>query len=256
MKTRPQGSKPEWQRNDHRDPDTIGWHRATSSSCRNTDCGAAVCVAPPSTWSHFPLLESRTEGGETSEKQWSTPSVRSEEGCLVDMTYQVAEFTKPLNSVSTLCDAGNVVTFTAQGGIINMLWTGATTQFGCESGMYVLNTRVKSGTLGGMGFCHADVTSRATRAVSPTRKQMFHEVEDEQDQYMLHGMPSLRWAMEGRKLASSTSHTSLPSSLSLPVAVTFRPKVPFLGIYKFKFHSKKEKQQKTKTIENYCKEKN
>ena len=44
---------------------------------------------------------------------------------------------------------------------------------------------------------------------------MFHEVEDEQDQYMLHGMPSLRWAMEGRKLASSTSHTSLPSSLSL-----------------------------------------
>ena len=111
-----------------------------------------MCVAPPSTWSHLPLLESRTEGGETSEKQWSTPSVRSEEGCLVDMTYQVAEFTKPLNSVSTLCDAGNAVTFTAQGCIIKMLWTGATTQFGCESGMHVLNTRVKRGTLGGMGF--------------------------------------------------------------------------------------------------------
>ena len=44
---------------------------------------------------------------------------------------------------------------------------------------------------------------------------MFHEVEDEQDQYMLHGMPSLRWAMEGRKLASSTSHTST-SLLPLP----------------------------------------
>ena len=89
---------------------------------------------------------------------------------------------------------------------------------------------------------------------------MFHEVEDEQDQYMLHMIPSLRWAMEGRKLASSTSHTSLPhfpppSSLSLTVAATFRPKVPFLGIYKFKFYSKKEKQQKTKTIEKYCKKK-
>ena len=57
------------------------------------------------------------------------------------------------------------------------------------------------------------MTSRATRAVSPTRKQMFHEVEDEQDQHMLHMIPSLRWAMEGRKLASSTSHTSLPPSL-------------------------------------------
>ena len=109
-------------------------------------------MAPPSTRSHFPLLEFRTEGGETSEKQWSTPSVRSEEGCLVDMTYQVAEFTKPLNSVSTLCDGGNVVTFTALGGIIKMLCTGAATQFGCESGMYVLNTRLKRGTLGGMGF--------------------------------------------------------------------------------------------------------
>ena len=40
------------------------------------------------------------------------------------MTYQVADVTKPLNSVSKMCDARNVVTFTAEGGTIKNLWTG------------------------------------------------------------------------------------------------------------------------------------
>ena len=62
------------------------------------------------------------------------------------MTYQVAEVTKPLNSVSKMCDAGNVVTFTAHGGTIKNLWTGTTTRFGRESGVYVLNTWVRRGT--------------------------------------------------------------------------------------------------------------
>ena len=69
----------------------------------------------------------------------------TDEGSPVVMTYQVAEVTKPLNSVSKICDAGNVVTFTAQGGTIRNLWTGAVTSFGRDAGVYVLNTWVKAG---------------------------------------------------------------------------------------------------------------
>ena len=60
------------------------------------------------------------------------------------------DVTEPLNSVSKMCDAENVVTFTAEGGTIKNVWTGASTHFRRESGVYVLNTCVKRGTSGGM----------------------------------------------------------------------------------------------------------
>ena len=37
------------------------------------------------------------------------------------MTRQVADVTKPLNSVSKMCDAENVVAFTAEGSTINIV---------------------------------------------------------------------------------------------------------------------------------------
>ena len=64
----------------------------------------------------------------------------TDEGSTVGMTYQVAEVTNPLNSGLKLCDAENVVTFTAEGGTMKNLWTGASMHFGGESGVYVLNT--------------------------------------------------------------------------------------------------------------------
>ena len=97
-----------------------GWMRSASI----VDSGAAESVAPPSTCPHFPLMESpgsragqeyRTAGGEPlKNKGQHQVQAWTEEGCPVGMTYQVAEVTKPLNSVSKMCDAGNVVTFTAQ----------------------------------------------------------------------------------------------------------------------------------------------
>ena len=123
-----------------------GWMRFANIM----DSGAAESVAPPSTCPHFPLMESpgsragqeyRTAGGERlKNKGQRQVQAWTEEGCPVGMTYQVAEVTKPLNSVSKMCDAGNVVTFTAHGGTMKNLWTGTTTRFGRESGVYVLNT--------------------------------------------------------------------------------------------------------------------
>ena len=75
------------------------------------------------------------------------------------MTYQVADVTKPLNAVSHMCGAENVVTFTAEGSTIKNLRMGASMHFGRESGVYVLNTWVKRGALGEMDFARQAMRS-------------------------------------------------------------------------------------------------
>ena len=86
------------------------------------DSGAAGSVAPPSTCPTFFLMESQVhEQGRNTEKLVaylktegeSKVQAWTEEGCPVGMTWRGAEVTKPPNSLSKMCDAGNVVTFTA-----------------------------------------------------------------------------------------------------------------------------------------------
>ena len=90
--------------------------------------------------------EYRIAGGERLKtKGQSKVQAGTEEGCPVGMTWRGVEVTKPLNSLSKMCDAGNVVTFTAHDGTIENSWTGTTTTFGCESGVYVLNTWMRKG---------------------------------------------------------------------------------------------------------------
>ena len=57
------------------------------------------------------------------------------------------EVTKPLNSVSNVFDAGDVVVFTSQGCTVRKLWTHTLR----ESGVYVLST-VRRGTPGIFDF--------------------------------------------------------------------------------------------------------
>ena len=119
------------------------------------DSGAAESVAPESTCPHLPLmkspgsragLECRTAGGERLKNNGQRQvQAWTEEGCPVGMTFQVAKVTKPLNSASKMCDAGNVVIFTAHGGTMLNLWTCTTTRIGRESGVCVLNTWVRRG---------------------------------------------------------------------------------------------------------------
>ena len=52
-------------------------------------------------------------------------------------TFQVAEVSRPLMSVSKVCEMGNRVIFGASGGYILNLATGAATQFVKKDGIYV-----------------------------------------------------------------------------------------------------------------------
>ncbi len=58
------------------------------------------------------------------------------------MQYQIADVSKPLNSVSKICDRGNVVTFHSRGGVIHNLTSGKRTQFGRQGNIYTLQTWV------------------------------------------------------------------------------------------------------------------
>ena len=52
-------------------------------------------------------------------------------------TFQVEDVSRPLMSVSKVCEMGNRVVFGANGGYIMNLTTGAATQFVNKEGMYV-----------------------------------------------------------------------------------------------------------------------
>jgi hypothetical protein len=52
-------------------------------------------------------------------------------------TFQVADVSRPLMSVSKVCEMGNRVIFGANGGVIMNLATGATTEFTKKDGIYI-----------------------------------------------------------------------------------------------------------------------
>ena len=137
------------------------------------------------------------------------------------MTYQVADVTKPLNSVTKMCDSGNVVTFTAEGGTIKNLWTGASMHFGRESGVCVCVEYLgKKGSARRNGFRQAgNVISRASRAASPILDQVsdaeeIQEIEEstsddeEQDPCVLHGIDDESEAERDTTTPWTTSCTS------------------------------------------------
>ena len=62
----------------------------------------------------------------------------------VELMYQVADITKPLNSVGKICDTDKVVTFTKFGGYIQDVNTGRRVNFKREDGLYVLKMWVKA----------------------------------------------------------------------------------------------------------------
>ena len=117
----------------------------------------------------------------------------------VGMTYQVADVTKPLNPVSKMCDAGNIVTSTAEG----------VTQEFVDGRFDALQTWVWSVCVEHLGnkwsarrngFCQAGkVISRASRAASPILGQVSDEEDvlaieestsddEEQDHCVFHGI--------------------------------------------------------------------
>ena len=72
-----------------------------------------------------------------------TLRVATDDGEERQVTFQVAEVSRPLTSVAKICDQGNRVVFGSQGGYIMSLKTGKVTPFQRESGVYALNLWMK-----------------------------------------------------------------------------------------------------------------
>ena len=75
------------------------------------------------------------------------------QGRPVTTTWQVVEVNRPLMSVHQICERGNVVVFGESGGYIVSLADGATTHFGVEDNVYVLDLYLPpSGSANAQGF--------------------------------------------------------------------------------------------------------
>ena len=117
------------------------------------DSGAAESVAPPDLAPWVEVQES--EGSRRGQTYVSASGdrlpnlgekrlqVTTEEGNKALATYQVADVTRPLCSISKVCDRGNTVTFTASGGYISGK-NGERTSFRRQNNVYVLDMYLRN----------------------------------------------------------------------------------------------------------------
>ena len=126
----------------------VVWHHLQTV----IDSGAAESVAPPSMLPWVAVKES--EGSKRGQTYMSASGDRlpnlgekafkfvTETGRVAAATYQVADVTRALCSVSRICDKGSSVTFTAAGGYIESPH-GVRTPFRRENNVYILDAWVQ-----------------------------------------------------------------------------------------------------------------
>ncbi len=68
------------------------------------------------------------------------------EGNKAEATFQVADVTRPLCSVTKICDRGNRVVFDAKGGYIENFATGVQTKFSRQNNVYVMDMYLEEAT--------------------------------------------------------------------------------------------------------------
>ena len=141
-------------------PPTVGGlNRSSSDYARNDagwthvrvipDSGAIQSVAPKDMAVGYPVQPSAgsmrgqqyvsASGDEIPNEGEQYLPVLSAEGHQTTQRWQMAEATRPLQSVGELCDQGHRVIFGRGGGIVVDVQTGATTAFGRENGTYVMD---------------------------------------------------------------------------------------------------------------------
>ena len=116
------------------------------------DSGSAECVALETIERNVPVMETEASrqgqtchtayGGVIKNKGEKTVTMYSEDGDQFRARYQITDVTRPLNSISCVCDQGNNVLFTKTGGWIINHETGRYTWFPREHGVYVLHSWV------------------------------------------------------------------------------------------------------------------
>ena len=136
--------------------DSKGVHHVAGSGWRRVsaimDSGSAECVAPENTARNIPLMETEAsrqgqtchtaDGGVIKNKGEKIVTMYSEDGDQFRARYQITDVTRPLNSISRVCDQGNNVLFTKTGGWIINHESGRYTWFPREHGVYVLHSLV------------------------------------------------------------------------------------------------------------------
>ena len=117
------------------------------------DSGAAESVAPAAMAPWVPTRPS--EGSKRGQCYMSANGAKlpnlgekhfsmvTTEGNLAEATFQVAEVTRPLCSVTKICDRGNRVVFDSQGGFVENLATGVQTKFLRQNNVYVMEMYVE-----------------------------------------------------------------------------------------------------------------
>ena len=112
------------------------------------DSGAAESVAPSSMAPWVPVRPSEgstrgqcymsASGAKLPNQGEKKFSMMTPEGNWAEATFQVADVTRPLCSVTKICDKGNRVVFEGNGGYIENLATGVCTTFGRQNNVYVM----------------------------------------------------------------------------------------------------------------------
>ena len=113
------------------------------------DSGASAPVAPPSMLPGVKIEES--EGSKRGQKYTSASKHKlknlgqqqvhacTEDGDTTDLLFQIADVSKPLVSVSAICERGNRVIFGRAGGVVQNLHSGKQIPFYRRNGIYVLS---------------------------------------------------------------------------------------------------------------------
>ena len=130
-------------------PDKDGWVKVKGVM----DSGASESVAPPTMCPHYEITPS--PGSVAGQEYVSASddripnlgeqvlSIVTADGKEGTVKYQVADVSRPLNSISEICDAGGEggqhVIFGKHGGMIVNLETGRQTPFAREEGVYTLD---------------------------------------------------------------------------------------------------------------------
>ena len=119
------------------------------------DSGASAPVAPPSMAPGAPIRPS--EGSKRGQKYTSASKHKlanlgeqllqacTEEGEPTEVLFQIADVSRPLVSVSAICEMGNRVIFGRSGGVVQSLTTGIETPFYKRNGIYILSMWLKDG---------------------------------------------------------------------------------------------------------------
>ena len=115
-------------------------------------CDGLRCVGPRGPSKHAPECDgAASEGSKRGQKFTSASKHKlknlgqqrckayTEEGEPTEVLFQIADVSKPLVSVSAICERGNRVIFGRSGGVVQSLRTGGQIPFYRKNGIYILS---------------------------------------------------------------------------------------------------------------------